>query len=324
MPFAKTGTVWMNGRLVPWEQATIHVCSHVIHYGSCIFEGIRSYNTPKGPAIFRVRDHTERLFDGCKIYRMEIPYTVDEIVAATVETVRVNKLEACYVRPLVYRGYESLGVDPFPCPIDVAIAVWPWGAYLGKDAIEKGVDVMVSSWRREAPDTLPAMAKASANYMNSQLIKMEALVNGYAEGIALDSTGFVSEGSGENLFLVKKGVLYTPPLTASILPGITRQSILTLAADMKLPIVERSIPREMLYIADEVFFAGTATEVTPVRSIDRQTVGKGTRGEITERLQSEYLAIAAGRKPDRHGWLTPVVQERAAAVVRPTVPVAGA
>jgi branched-chain amino acid aminotransferase len=218
----------------------------------------------------------------------------------------------------------TLGVNPFKSPIDVAIGVWKWGQYLGPEALESGVDACVASWNRMAPNTFPAMAKATANYMNSQLIKMEALVNGYAEGIALDSSGFVSEGSGENLFLVKKGVLYTPPLTASILPGITRQSILTLAADMKLPIVERSIPREMLYIADEVFFAGTATEVTPVRSIDRQTVGKGTRGEITERIQSDYLAIAAGRKPDKHGWLTPVVPERATAGVRPTAPVAGA
>jgi branched-chain amino acid aminotransferase len=237
---------------------------------------------------------------------MEIPYAIDQIVEATLETLRANNLDACYIRPLAYRGYESLGVDPFPCPIDVAIAVWPWGAYLGKDAMEKGVDVMVSSWRREAPDTLPAMAKASANYMNSQLIKMEALVNGYAEGIALDSYGFVSEGSGENLFLVKKGVLYTPPLTASILPGITRQSILTLAVDMKIPVMERSIPREMLYIADEVFFVGTASEVTPIRSIDRQSIGRGVRGEMTGLLQTEFLGLATGQKADRFGWLTRV------------------
>ena len=306
MPFAKNGKVWMNGRLVPWDEATIHVCSHVIHYGSCIFEGIRAYKTPQGPAIFRLREHVDRLFDGCRIYRMEIPYTPEQIVEATVSTVRENNLEACYIRPLAYRGYESLGVDPFPCPIDVAIAVWPWGAYLGKDALEKGVDVQVSSWRREAPDTLPAMAKASANYMNSQLIKMEALVNGYAEGIALDAYGFVSEGSGENLFLVKKGTVYTPPLTAAILPGITRQTVMTLLDDMKIPLVERSIPREMLYIADEVFFVGTATEVTPVRSIDRQTVGRGVRGPITGRLQAEYMAMVTGQKEDRHQWLTRV------------------
>src|SRR5262245_61649223 len=306
MPFSRTGKVWMNGKLVPWDEATIHVCSHVIHYGSCIFEGIRAYKTPKGPAVFRLREHIERLFDGCRIYRMELPYSVDRIIEATLETLRANALDACYIRPLAYRGYESLGVDPFPCPIDVAIAVWPWGAYLGKDALERGVDVQVSSWRREAPDTLPAMAKASANYMNSQLIKMEALVNGYAEGIALYAYGFVSEGSGENLFLVKKGVLYTPPLTASILPGITRQTVLQLAQDLKIPLVERSIPREALYTADEVFFVGTAAEVTPIRSIDRASVGKGRRGEITSRIQSEFRSIVSGQAEDRHRWLSPV------------------
>lgn len=306
MAFVKAETIWMNGRLIPWEQATVHVLAHVIHYGSCIFEGIRCYKTPKGPAVFRLRDHADRLFDGCKIYRMEIPYTREEIEAAILETVRANRLEACYVRPLVYRGYESLGVDPFPCPIDVAIAAYPWGAYLGKDAAGKGVDVMVSSWRRLAPDTLPAMAKASANYMNSQLIKMEALVNGYAEGIALDAAGYVSEGSGENLFVVKKGMLYTPPLTASILPGITRQTIVQLAQDLKIPLVERSIPREALYTADEVFFVGTAAEVTPIRTIDRVPVGRGKKGEITSRFQSEYKSLISGQTDDRHHWLFPV------------------
>jgi len=306
MAFVKAETIWMNGRLIPWEQATVHVLSHVIHYGSCIFEGIRCYKTPKGPAVFRLRDHADRLFDGCRIYRMEIPYTREEIESAILETVRANRLEACYVRPLVYRGYESLGVDPFPCPIDVAIAAYPWGAYLGKDAAEKGVDVMVSSWRRPAPDTLPAMAKASANYMNSQLIKMEALVNGYAEGIALDAAGYVSEGSGENLFIVKKGTLYTPPLTASILPGITRQTIVQLAQDLKVPLVERSIPREALYTADEVFFVGTAAEVTPIRTIDRVAVGRGKKGEITSRFQTEYKSLTSGQIDDRHHWLSHV------------------
>lgn len=306
MAFKKAETIWMNGRLVPWEQATVHVLSHVIHYGSCIFEGIRCYKTQRGPAVFRLRDHVDRLFEGCAIYRMEVPYTREQLEAAILETIRANRLEACYIRPLAYRGYESLGVDPFPCPIDVAVAAYPWGSYLGKDAAEKGVDVMVSSWRRQAPDTLPAMAKASANYMNSQLIKMEALVNGYVEGIALDSTGFVSEGSGENLFLVKKGTLYTPPLTASILPGITRATILQLAQDLKLPVIERSIPREALYTADEVFFVGTAAEVTPIRSVDRATVGRGRRGEITSRLQSEYKSITSGQSEDRYRWLTAV------------------
>jgi len=306
MAFVKAEKIWMNGRLIPWEQATVHVLSHVIHYGSCIFEGIRCYKTQRGPAVFRLRDHADRLFDGCRIYRMEIPYSREEIEAAILETVRVNKLEACYIRPLVYRGYESLGVDPFPCPIDVAIAAYPWGAYLGKDAAEKGVDVMVSSWRRPAPDTLPAMAKASANYMNSQLIKMEALVNGYVEGIALDSAGYVSEGSGENLFIAKKGVLHTPPLTASILPGITRQTIVQLAQDLKIPLIERSIPREALYTADEVFFVGTAAEVTPIRTIDRVPVGRGQRGEITSRFQAEFRSITSGQTDDRHRWLSPI------------------
>ena len=306
MAFKKAETIWMNGRLVPWEQATVHVLSHVIHYGSCIFEGIRCYKTQRGPAVFRLRDHVDRLFEGCAIYRMEVPYTREQMEAAILETIRANRLEACYIRPLAYRGYESLGVDPFPCPIDVAVAAYPWGSYLGKDAAEKGVDVMVSSWRRQAPDTLPAMAKASANYMNSQLIKMEALVNGYVEGIALDSTGFVSEGSGENLFLVKKGTLYTPPLTASILPGITRATILQLAQDLKLPVVERSIPREALYTADEVFFVGTAAEVTPIRSVDRATVGRGRRGEVTSRLQTEFKSITSGQSEDRYRWLTAV------------------
>src|SRR2546428_3536029 len=306
MAFVKAEKIWMNGRLVPWEQATVHVLSHVIHYGSCIFEGIRCYKTQRGPAVFRLRDHTDRLFAGCKIYRREIPYARDEVEAAILETIRANKLEACYVRPLVYRGYESLGVDPFPCPIDVAIAAYPWGAYLGKDAAEKGVDVMVSSWRRPAPDTLPAMAKASANYMNSQLIKMQALVHGYPEGIALDATGFVSEGSGENLFLVKKGLLYTPPLTASILPGITRQTIIQIAQDLKIPLIERSLPRESLYTADEVFFVGTAAEATPIRTIDRVTIGRARKGEITSRIQSDFKSITSGQIEDRHHWLSPL------------------
>jgi branched-chain amino acid aminotransferase len=306
MAFTKAETIWMNGRLVPWEQATIHVMSHVVHYGSCIFEGIRCYKTPKGSAVFRLRDHVDRLFDGCKIYRIEVPYTREQIEAAILETIRANRLEACYLRPLVFRGYESLGVDPFPCPIDVAIAAYPWGSYLGKDAAEKGVDVMVSSWRRQAPDTFPAMAKASANYMNSQLIKMEALVNGYSEGIALDAAGFVSEGSGENLFVVKKGLVFTPPLTASILPGITRATIIQVAKDLGIEVKERSIPREALYTADEVFFVGTAAEVTPVRTVDRVQVGRAVRGEITTRLQSEYKALTSGTGADRHHWLTAV------------------
>jgi branched-chain amino acid aminotransferase len=306
MALTKTDKIWMNGRLVPWDQANIHILSHVVHYGSCIFEGIRCYETARGPAVFRLRDHIRRMIDGCRIYRMELPFSASEIEAAILATIRANQMKSCYVRPLAYRGYNSLGVNPFPCPVDVAIAVWPWGAYLGEEALHKGVDVMVSSWRREAPDTLPAMAKASANYMNSQLIKMEALVNGYAEGIALDTAGLVSEGSGENLFLVHNGTLQTPPISAAILPGITRNTIRQLAADLELPLVERNIPREMLYVADEVFFVGTASEVTPIRSIDKIPIGNGARGELTARLQAEFLDLVNGRKEDRHNWLTMV------------------
>jgi branched-chain amino acid aminotransferase len=306
MAFTKAELIWMNGRLVPWGEAKIHVLSHVVHYGSCIFEGIRCYKTRRGPAVFRLREHIDRLFDGCRIYRMDVPYGRDQVVTAVFETIRANRLEACYVRPLVYRGYESLGVDPFPCPVDVAIAAYPWGAYLGKEAVEKGVDVMVSSWRRQAPDTFPAMAKASANYMNSQLIKMEALVNGYAEGIALDVAGFISEGSGENLFLARRGTLYTPPLTAAILEGVTRASVLQLAQDAGIAVVERNLPREALYTADEAFLVGTAAEITPIRSVDRAPVGRGEPGEITRRLQADFQGIAGGTAPDRHGWLTAV------------------
>jgi branched-chain amino acid aminotransferase len=296
----------MNGRQIPWDEAKIHVLSHAVHYGSCIFEGIRCYKTPRGAAVFRLADHIDRLFEGCKIYRMEVPYPREAIVTAVLETVRANRLEACYVRPLVYRGYEALGVDPFPCPVDVAVAAYPWGAYLGKDAADKGVDVMVSSWRRQAPDTLPALAKASANYMNSQLIKMEALVNGYAEGVALDTAGFVSEGSGENLFLVKRGVLCTPPLSSSALEGITRASVFRLAQDAGLAVEEKQLPRESLYTADELFFAGTAAEITPIRSVDRVVVGRGVPGEITRRLQAGFQGITSGAAPDRYSWLTPV------------------
>ncbi len=306
MSLTKTDSIWMNGRQVPWDQANIHILSHVIHYGSCIFEGIRCYKTSKGPAVLRLREHVARLFDGCAIYRMQVPFSREAIESAILETIRSNKMEECYIRPIVYRGYDSMGVDPSPCPIDVAIGVWSWGAYLGHEAIEKGVDVMVSSWRRFAPDTLPAMAKAGANYMNSQLIKMEATANGYVEGIALDVSGFVSEGSGENIFVVRQGRLHTPPLTTSILAGITRNSVLQLAADFGIPVVESPIPREMLYIADEAFFVGTATEVTPIRSVDRITIGRGGRGEITMKLQAEFHALIRGEKPDRHGWLTHV------------------
>jgi branched-chain amino acid aminotransferase len=303
-PFNENGLVWMNGRLIPWKNATIHLASHVIHYGSSLFEGFRAYGTPKGTAVFRLKAHTERLFNSCKIYRMEIPYTREEINRAVVETIKANGLKACYVRPIVYRGYGTLGVDPLRNPVDCAIMVWEWGQYLGPEALQNGVDVCVSSWWRMAPNTFPALAKAGANYMNSQLIKMEALLDGYAEGLALNIRGHISEGSGENLFVVKDGQIMTPPLSSSVLPGITRDSVMTLARDLGLRLIEDTIPREMLYIADEVFLTGSAAEITPVRTIDKIVVGSGRRGPLTARLQEEFFAIIEGAKDDRHGWLT--------------------
>jgi len=306
MGFNKADKIWMNGKFVNWDDAKIHILSHVVHYGSSVFEGIRCYNTKRGPAVFRLPEHTRRLFDSAKIYRMDIPYTRDEISGAILETIKVNNLKECYIRPLVYRGYDSLGVNPFNCPVDVAIAVWEWGKYLGPEALEQGVDVMVSTWARMAPNTFPAMAKAGANYMNSQLIKMEALKNGYTEGIALDVTGYVSEGSGENLFVIRNNILYTPPLGASVLAGITRDSVITIATELGYNVVEQLIPREMLYIADELFFTGSAAEITPIRSVDKITVGNGRRGPITENLQKHLFGILEGKMEDKYNWLTPV------------------
>lgn len=301
-----TEKIWRNGAWVNWNDAQIHVLSHVVSYGSGVFEGIRCYKTTNGPAIFRLREHMQRLVNSAYIYRMELPYTVDQLCATGVEVVRINKMDACYLKPIVIRGYGEVGVNPFPCPIEVFMACWDWGAYLGADAIEKGVDVCVSSWTRMAPNTLPAMAKSAANYMNSQLIRMEAMTNGYVEGIALDTSGCVSEGSGENIFLVTDGKLVTPPLSESILPGITRNTVVQLARDLNIPVQEMVIPREMLYIADEVFLCGTATEISPVKTIDRYRIGKGERGPITKRLQGEFFGITSGHIADRHGWLTPV------------------
>jgi branched-chain amino acid aminotransferase len=303
-PFIENGLVWMNGRLVPWKDAKIHIASHVIHYGSSIFEGFRAYDTPKGTAIFRLNDHTRRLYNSCKIYRIEVPYAQEEFNHAVVETVRANKLKACYIRPIVYRGYKTLGVDPFPNPVDCAIMVWEWGQYLGAEALENGVDVRISSWWRMAPNTFPALAKSGANYMNSQLIKMEALVDGYAEGIALNIRGHISEGSGENLFLVRDGAVYTPPLSSSVLPGITRESVMTLLRDMGIRVIEDTIPREALYISDEVFFTGSAAEVTPIRSVDKIVIGNGKRGPITKRAQEAFFAVMSGAREDSHRWLT--------------------
>ncbi|MCX7974820.1 MAG: branched-chain amino acid transaminase [Candidatus Aminicenantes bacterium] len=303
-PFKEDGLVWMNGQLVPWKEAKIHIASHVIHYGSSIFEGFRAYETPKGTAIFRLQAHIRRLYNSCKIYRMEIPYSEEQFSQAVIDTVRANKMKACYIRPIVYRGYCALGVDPFPNPIDCAILVWNWGKYLGDEALEKGVDVRVSSWWRMAPNTFPALAKSGANYMNSQLIKMEALVDGYSEGIALNIRGHISEGSGENIFLVFDNKVYTPPLSSSVLPGITRDSVITLLKEMHIPVIEETIPREMLYIADEVFFTGSAAEITPIRSIDRIIIGTGKPGPVTKQLQKEFFAYINGEREDTYGWLT--------------------
>ncbi len=306
MAFDNVKKIWMNGKLVDFADAKIHVFTHALHYGSGVFEGIRCYKTARGPEVFRLDDHMDRLCWSAKIYRMEIPYTCEQLRDATLEVVRGNGFDACYIRPLVYRGYGSLGVNPFPNPIDVVIGCYEWGKYLGPEALEQGVDVCFSSWMRLAPNTLPAMAKATANYANSQLIKMEAIVNGYHEGIALDDNGRVSEGSGENIFVVWKGAMVTPPLAASALPGITRATVVQLAKEMGIPLEEKAIPREMVYAADEVFFTGTAAEITPIRSADRITIGKGRRGPITEKIQKAFFDIVEGRVPDRHRWMTPV------------------
>lgn len=295
--------IWFNGGLVPWAEAKIHVLSHVVHYGSSFFEGIRCYETAQGVAIFRLTPHIQRLVNSAKIYRTEVPYSVGELVAAVKETVRANGLRAGYIRPVVYRGYDSIGVDPSNCPVEVAIATFEWGKYLGAEAMEQGVDVCVSSWQRFAPNTLPALSKAGGNYLNSQLVKMEALANGFSEGIVLDSNGQVSEGSGENLFVVRDGVVLTPPASASILMGITRDTVLQLLEVMGIPARETVMPRELLYLADELFMTGTAAEITPVRSVDRISIGQGRRGPVTGELQRRFFALVAGQEPDPWGWL---------------------
>jgi branched-chain amino acid aminotransferase len=305
MAVKKVEKIWMNGALINWDDAKIHVLSHVVHYGSSWFEGIRCYDTKNGPAIFRMDAHIRRLFDSAKIYRTEIPYTEAQIAEAIKKTILANKLRACYIRPIVYRGYGDVGVNPLGCPVDISIAVWEWGAYLGAEALEKGIDVCVSSWRRPTPGTSPAMAKSGGNYLNSQLIKLEAITNGYVEGIALDAQGTVSEGSGENIFVIRDNTIYTTPFGSSILPGITRDSIITLAKELGYPVMEMAIPREMLYISDEVFFSGTAAEVTPIRSIDKIVVGAGHAGPVTKKLQHAFFKIIQSGK-DKHNWLTPV------------------
>lgn len=301
------GKIWYDGKLVDWNDANCHVMSHVVHYGSSVFEGIRCYETQKGPALFRLKDHVDRLYDSAKIYRIEIPYSKADFQQAIIETVRVNALRSCYVRPFVFRGLGAIGVNPRNSKIRCAIAAWSWGKYLGDDAMEKGVSVRVSSWRRAAPDTFPTLAKAGGNYLNSQLIKMEATDDGFDEGIALDHYGYVSEGSGENIFLVRNNAIFTPPSSSSILPGITRHCVFTLARDLGIRIRQQVVPREMLYIADEVFFSGTAAEITPVSKIDTISIGSGMRGPVTTAIQKAFFDIVEGRSEDIHGWLTPVV-----------------
>jgi branched-chain amino acid aminotransferase len=341
MAMQKVDKIWMNGKWVAWDDAMIHVLSHVVHYASSVFEGIRCYKTPRGPAIFRLEEHMDRLMLSARVYRMDrtftipapagkgedirnvgLQYTREQLRDACLEVVAVNGLEECYIRPLIYRGFENLGVNPFGSPVEVAVAAFPWGKYLGKDALEKGVPVKVCSWQRMAPNTLPAMAKASANYMNSQLLKMEALEDGYVEAIALDVNGYVSEGSGQNVFAVIKETLYTPPLSSSILAGITRASVIRLAEELEIPVREEVMPREMLYAADELFYAGTAVEVSPISSVDRIPVGKGVRGPVTKRIQDAFFALVRGETPDRHRWLTPVPQRPGVATetVRATAP----
>ena len=299
-----TEKIWYNGNLIDWDDAKVHVLTHALHYGTSVFEGIRCYDTCKGPAIFRLPEHMRRMFESAKIYRMiDLGFSREEVAQACREVTIVNGLSSCYIRPIVFRGFGDVGVRSLDNPIELYIACWEWGRYLGKEALEQGVDVCVSSWTRIAPNTLPAIAKVAANYMNSQLILMEANQHGYTEGIALDAAGYVSEGSGENIFLIRDGVIYTPPLGTSVLPGITRDSVVQLATSLGYELREQAIPREWLYIADELFFTGTAAEVTPIRSVDRIEVGSGVRGPITHHIQSEFLAITAGTADDRFGWL---------------------
>lgn len=308
--------VWHNGQFINWDDARVHVMSHVLHYGSSVFEGIRCYKTKRGPAIFRLREHMKRLLNSAKIYRMDHDWSLDELVGAATELAGRSGLDSCYIRPIIFRSLDeehpAFGVNPFPNPLSCYIGAWDWGKYLGPEALEQGVDVCVSTWNRLTPNSMPAMAKAGANYMNSQLIKMEALINGYAEGIALDDRGLVSEGSGENIFLVSEGRVITPQLSSSILPGITRDSVIEICRALEIPVVESNIQRAALYIADELFFTGTAAEVTPIRSVDRITVGTGKRGDITHRIQQKFFEITSGETPAPGPWLTYVNESRAA------------
>ena len=316
MPITAAKHIWYNGKLVPWEQATVHVLAHALHYGSTVFEGVRSYGTANGPIIFRLQDHTRRLFDSAKIYRIDIPYSPDEINAACKVVILSNDLnKGAYMRPFAFRGYGEIGVAPkVSPPIDTVIAAFEWGAYLGAEGLENGIDVCVSSWQRLAPNTIPSLGKAAGNYLSSQLISMEAKRLGFAEGIGLSTDGTVSEGAGENLFLIRDGVIFTPALADSILQGITRDTVVKLARAHGFEVREQAIPREMLYLADEIFLTGTAAEITPVRSVDHIRIGAGKRGPITEALQSAFFGLFNGRTPDRWGWLEPCAAERTADV----------
>ena len=312
----ETEWIWHDGEMIRWQDANVHVLSHSMQFGSSLFEGIRCYNTPAGPAVFRLQDHLQRMLNSARIYRMELAYGIDDLVAATCQVVDRNAIDSCYIRPMVLRGYGAAGMVPFDSPIETYIPCWPWGAYLGDHALEQGVNACVSSWHRVAPNTIPAAAKVAGNYLGGQLVKMEALANGFDEAIALGPGGMLSEGSGQNVFLVHNDVLYTPPIDGTLLTGITRATILTLARDAGITVQEQPLAREMLYIADEIFLTGTASEVTPVRSVDHITVGNGARGPVTARLQKEYLDIACGRRDDRHGWLTNVRAEVASAAAK--------
>ncbi len=299
--------IWMDGKLVPWKEAHTHVLAHALHYGSCAFDGLRMYANKNGSFVMRLQEHIKRLFDSAKIYRMDIPYTIDEFCTAVKEVLVANNLKEAYIRPFVFRGYHSLGLNPFNCPVVTAIAAWEWGAYLGAEAMEKGASVRISSWNRPAPNTMPTMAKVAANYMNSQLVKMEAIQDGFDEGIALDSFGYLSEGSGENIFIVKNGALYTPPSSSSILPGITRHCVIQIARDLNLKVKQQVLPRESLYVADEAFMTGTAAEITPIAKVDTIKIGSGTRGPITKKIQDTFFGIIRGELEDRNHWLDKVL-----------------
>jgi branched-chain amino acid aminotransferase len=313
--------VWRDGEFIKWNDARVHVMSHVLHYGSSVFEGIRCYATKQGPAVFRLREHMQRFLNSAKIYRMDHKWTVDDFCDASVELVRRSGMDQCYIRPILFRSLDeehpAFGVNPFPNPLACYIGAWDWGKYLGDEAIEKGVDVGVATWSRLTPNSMPAMAKSGANYMNSQLIKMEALLNGYSEGIALDDRGYVSEGSGENIFVVSNGVVMTPPLSSSILPGITRDSVIQICGELGITIKEQTIQRAALYVADELFFSGTAAEITPIRSVDRISIGSGGRGEITAKIQKVFFEITSGERQAPGPWLTYVREEKARAVTQP-------